>query len=206
VRRAVGFDLDMTLVDTRRGIGLALTALAEETGRAVDVASIVSSLGPPVADALSPWYDAGELPAAVAMFRRHMAEVGVVNVEPMPGAEAAIAAARAAGYEVVVVTSKIEPLAVATLHHAGLQADQVFGDVWAEGKAEPLRLVSAACFVGDHPADMIAAKAASVPAFGVTSGSSSRDQLIEAGADDVAETLNEFPAWLTSGQRRTFEA
>src|SRR4051812_27044299 len=123
VTRAVGFDLDMTLVDTRRGIELALLALAEETGRPVDAAGIVAALGPPIAAVLSPWFQADELPAAVQTFRKYMAEVGVQNVEALPGAVAAVAAARAAGYLVAIVTSKIEPLAEATLRHAGLVAD-----------------------------------------------------------------------------------
>ena len=175
VRRAVAFDLDMTLVDTRRGIELALLALARETGRPVDAASIVVALGPPIAQALAPWFEPFELPDAVHAFRRHMANVGVANVEPLPGSEAAVHAARAAGYEVVVVTSKIEPLATATLRHAGLVVDRVFGDVWAEGKAGPLRAVSAVCFVGDHPADMVAARSASIAGFGVTTGGSTAE-------------------------------
>jgi phosphoglycolate phosphatase len=198
VQRAVAFDLDMTLVDTRRGIELALMGLAEETGRPVDVAAIVASLGPPIADALSPWFEAAELPGAVQTFRQHMADVGVSNVAPLPGSAAALDAVRAAGLEVVVVTSKIEPLALATLRHAGLAADRVFGDVWAEGKAAPLRTVRAVCFVGDHPADMIAATTASVEAFGVTSGASTREDLIAAGAHHVAPSLIGFPGWLDS--------
>src|SRR4051794_36497781 len=84
VARAVGFDLDMTLVDTRRGIEMALVALAEETGRPIDAAGIVATLGPPVADVLSPWFGADEMPAAVQTFRKYMAEVGVQNVDPLP--------------------------------------------------------------------------------------------------------------------------
>jgi phosphoglycolate phosphatase-like HAD superfamily hydrolase len=196
VPRSAGFDLDMTLVDTRRGIELALTALADQTGRPVDVAAIVAALGPPIAEALSPWFSAAELPAAVQTFRQHMADVGVVNVDPLPGAAAALDAARAAGFEVVVVTSKIEPLARATLRYAGLDVDRVFGNVWAEDKAGPLLATRAVCFVGDHPADMVAAAKAAVAAFGVTSGASSRDELIEAGAHHVASSLLEFPIWL----------
>ena len=195
---AVGFDLDMTLVDTRRGIELALRALAADTGRQIDVDSIVASLGPPVADALSPWFSAEELPGAVQLFRRHMAEVGVVNVDPLPGAAAAMEAARAAGHEVIVITSKIEPLALATLANAGLEADRVFGDVWAEAKAGPLRARRAVCYVGDHPADMRAADAASVPGFAVTSGASTTEDLLAAGAAHVAASLTDFPAWLAT--------
>src|SRR4051812_30114187 len=98
---AVGFDLDMTLVDTRSGIRLALLALAEETRRPIDADAIVSALGPPVAEALSPWFSQAELPAAVQAFRKHMATVGVASVEPLSGAAAAVGAARTAGLGVV---------------------------------------------------------------------------------------------------------
>ena len=198
VRRAVGFDLDMTLVDTRRGIRLALLALAQETGRPVDADAIVANLGPPIAEALSPWFNLAELPDAVQAFRAHMAQVGVGNVDPLPGSSDAIAAARAANCEVVVITSKIEPLAIATIDHAGLDVDRVFGNVWAEGKATPLLSTRAICFVGDHPADMLAATTAGVPGFGVTSGASTREQLLNAGADHVSPSLIGFSDWLAS--------
>ena len=195
---AVGFDLDMTLVDTRPGIAMALRAFAEETGRPIDADAIVAALGPPVADALSPWFAPDELTDAVTRFRHHMAQVGVMNVAPLPGAAAAMDAARAAGHEVIVITSKIEPLAVATLAHAGLTADRVFGNVWAEAKAEPLHQREAVCYVGDHVADMAAAAAAGVPGFGVTSGATTSEELLAAGAARVAPSLADFPIWLES--------
>jgi phosphoglycolate phosphatase len=181
---AVGFDLDMTLVDTRRGIEAALLALATDTGRPVDAAAIVANLGPPIHGALAPWFAPDELDDA------EHADVA------LPGAGAAMDAVRAAGHQVIVITSKIEPLALATLANAGLVADRVFGNVWAEGKAEPLRVCDAVCYVGDHPGDMIAATTAEVPGFGVTSGASSRDELIAAGAAHVEPSLVRFPTWL----------
>ena len=196
MRRSVAFDLDMTLVDTRPGIALALKALAEDTGQPIDVAHILANLGPPVATALSPWFQGAALNDAVALFRVHMARVGVNNIEPFRGAGEAVDAARDAGFDVIVVTAKIEPLAIATLGHAGLVVDQVYGDHWEKAKAAPLRSHHALCFVGDHPADMTAAALASVDGFGVTSGASSKDQLAAAGASYVAESLLEFPAWL----------
>jgi len=195
VRQAVGFDLDMTLVDTRRGIGLALSALAEQTRRPIDVASIVASLGPPIGEALAPWFSSDELPDAVHTFRTHMADVGAVNADPLPGAAEALDAARAAGYSVAVVTSKLEHLASATLQHAGLEVDQIFGNTWATGKADPLRSANAVCFIGDHPGDMVAAVTARIPGLGVTTGSSTEQELIEAGAQRVASSLCEFPEW-----------
>jgi phosphoglycolate phosphatase len=196
VQRAIGFDLDMTLVDSRPGIHAALLALAAETGRPVDADEIVAHLGPPIAEALAPYFPADELAATVDTFRALMALVGVMNVRPLPGAAAAVAAARQAGYNVLVVTSKIRPLAVATLQHAGLEADAVHGDAFGVGKAVPLREHHATAYVGDHPADMLAAAEAGVAAVGVTSGSSTADDLTGAGADVVLASLDDFPDWL----------
>lgn len=196
VGRAVAFDLDMTLVDSRRGIELSLLTLAQQFKRHIDADTFVASLGPPLSEALSPWFSQAELPAAIETFRHNMAEFGVVNVTPLPGAAEAMAAAREAGYRVVVITTKIEANAAATLRNAGLEADEIVGDVWADGQAIPLGPVGAACFVGDHPLDMAAALEAGIPGFGVTSGSSTEDELLEAGAQYVAASLAEFPYWL----------
>ena len=43
----VGFDLDLTLADTRRGIGAVYAALAAETGAFIDVPLVVGGGGAP---------------------------------------------------------------------------------------------------------------------------------------------------------------
>ena len=194
--RAVGFDLDMTLVDTRPGIRAALLALAEQTGRPIDADAVVAHLGPPVAYALSPWFAPDELDDAVAAFRVHMARIGVTDVLALPGAERAIDDVRRRGASVVVVTAKITYLAEATLHHAGLVADVVAGDVWEAGKAVQLVQHGADLYVGDHPADMRAAAAAGIPGVGVASGGSSAEELRAAGAEIVLGSLHGLPAWI----------
>ena len=125
-----------------------------------------------------------------------MARVGVMNVTPLPGARDALAAARAAGYRAIVVTSKIRPLAVSTLEHAGLDVDAVHGDFWSAGKAAPLREADAMAYVGDHPHDMVAAARANAVAIAVASGSATADELYAAGAAVVLTSLEGFPAWL----------
>ena len=52
----VGFDLDMTLVDSRPGIRAVYDALAAESGIAIDSAAAVSRLGPPLEDELALWF------------------------------------------------------------------------------------------------------------------------------------------------------
>ena len=52
----VGFDLDMTLIDTRPGFAACLIALGEETGVQFDVDGLVSRLGPPLDVMLAPYF------------------------------------------------------------------------------------------------------------------------------------------------------
>ena len=46
----VGFDLDMTLIDSRPGIRACYQALSERTGTYIDADLAVTRLGPPLAE------------------------------------------------------------------------------------------------------------------------------------------------------------
>ena len=50
-----GFDLDMTLIDSRPGIKAVYDQLAVETGAHIDTDLVVSRLGPPVEWELEHW-------------------------------------------------------------------------------------------------------------------------------------------------------
>jgi phosphoglycolate phosphatase len=52
----VGFDLDLTLLDSRAGIRAALDALSAETGVRIDSAAAVTRLGPPLQEELARWF------------------------------------------------------------------------------------------------------------------------------------------------------
>jgi len=197
----VGFDLDMTLVDSRPGIAHALQTLADETGRPIAVEAIVARLGPPVQQTIAPWFSAEELPAAVERFRALMLADGIRMSAALPGAAAALEAVTEMGGSTLVVTAKYQLNAVATLAHLGLRADSVVGDLWAEEKAIALRAAGARVYVGDHPADVRAARAANALAVCVPSGGPTRDELLEAGADVVLDSLIGLPAWLAAHVR-----
>ena len=51
-----------------------------------------------------------------------------------------------------------------------MAADEVAGDLFAEGKAAALTEHGAHLYVGDHVADMVAARTAGVPGLGVATG------------------------------------
>src|SRR5439155_10536489 len=66
---SVGFDLDMTLVDSRPGIAAAFRRLSALTGVPIDADLAVTRLGPPLEHEIAYWYPAAEVPAAVARYR-----------------------------------------------------------------------------------------------------------------------------------------
>ena len=192
----VGFDLDMTLVDSRPGIAAAYRALTARTGVPVDAELAVSRLGPPLRTEIAHWFRPEQVESAVLAFRELYPAYAITPTLPLPGAREAIDAIRARGGRVLVVTSKIARLARLHLDHLGLTVDELAGDLFAEQKATALREHGATHYVGDHVADMVAAAAAGVPGIGVATGPCSRAELRAAGADMVLDQLTEFPAAL----------
>ena len=114
----VGFDLDMTLIDTRPGFAATLAVLAAETGVELDVEELSSRLGPPLDQLLAPHYPADELPGLVDRFRAHYPDHAIAPTEAFPGAHEALAAVRRHGGRSVVVTGKYRPNAALHLDAA----------------------------------------------------------------------------------------
>jgi phosphoglycolate phosphatase len=194
---AVGFDLDMTLIDSRPGIAAAYRALAAKTGVYVDADLAITRLGPPLRTELREWFPEAELEQAVTTYRALYAQYAIEPTVPAPGAPAALAAVRELGLRVVVVTSKLGRLAELHLAHLDMPVDDLAGDLFAEGKAAALVEYGVRWYVGDHVADMIAARTAGVPGIGVTTGPCNADELRDAGASYVLADLTSFPDLLS---------
>ena len=194
----IGWDLDMTLVDSRPGIAATLTALARERGTTIDVDLVVNRLGPTLETELAHWFAPEHVDDAADRFRELYLTHGVPGTVLMPGAADAVRAAREAGWQNIVITAKYEPNAVACLAHVELAVDSVIG--WRHGpaKGETLAKHSAAIYVGDTPADIGGARSASALAVGVTSGPHNADELRGAGADVVLASLAEFAPWFNA--------
>ena len=173
----VGFDLDMTLIDPRPGVRVALRELGIDEGYA-------EFLGPP----LEEWLPAGtdlDLYRTTYLRSAHL-------VSALPGAADALDAVRAAGGRVAVVTAKRHDLATACLAGAGLEADELHASLWGESKADALRSVGASVYVGDHPLDMVAARLAGAYGIGVASG-----PLQPVGGDVLLPDLSDFSTALS---------
>ncbi|MEE4488782.1 HAD family hydrolase [Streptomyces sp. BE230] len=192
----VGFDLDMTIIDSRPGIAAAFVALSEETGAFIDTDLVVSRLGPPLAQEIAHWFPAADVAAMTDRYREIYPDYAIGPTLAMPGARESIEAIRALGGRTMIVTAKYEPNAKLHLAHLGIEPDVTVGDLWAEAKAQALREHGAGVYVGDHTGDVRGARAADACSVGVTTGPCDEAELRAAGADVVLSSLTEFPAWL----------
>ncbi len=194
----VGFDLDMTLVDSRPGIAAAYRALAAETGARIDVDLVVSRIGPPLETELAHWFPADRVPAVADRYREIYPDHAIAPSTALDGAREAVAAVRELGGRAVVVTAKHEPNAKLHLARLGIEPDTVIGSLWAEAKGEALREQGAQVYVGDHTGDVRGARVAGALSLGVTTGPCDAAELRAAGADVVLADLTGFPAWLAA--------
>lgn len=193
----VGFDLDMTLIDTAPGFADVLRALGAELGVEFPIEEITRRLGPPLDQVLAPHLPAEQVAPAGDRFRELYPHHAIVNVPAMKGAHEAIDAVRAAGGRVVVVTGKYAPNAKLHVDHIGFDIDHLEGWVWGVGKADVLRREGATVYVGDHVHDVEGALAAGILSVSVLTGGCTREELLAAGTHVVLEDLSQFPAWLS---------
>ncbi|NEA27030.1 HAD family hydrolase [Actinomadura bangladeshensis] len=193
---AVGFDLDLTLADTRAAIGAVYAALAAETGVPIDTEAVVARIGPPLEEELSYWFPADEVPAMAARYRAIYPDVAIPATVLMPGAAAALDAVRARGGRVVVVSGKNQADTERTVRFLGLPVDAVVGGLFGAEKGAALREQGARAYIGDHTGDVDAARAAEIVAVAVATGAFDSAALTAYGADVVLPDLLAFPEWL----------
>lgn len=192
----VGFDLDMTLIDSRPGVVASFSQLNRELGTEIDGELLASRLGPTLESEMASYFLPDEIKPVCDRFREIYAELGPPGSSLLPGATDSIAAVRAAGGRTLVVTAKFGPNAHRCLDHLGLVVDDVVG--WRHGaqKGETLLERGVRAYVGDTPPDMQAAALADAIAIGIATGPFTTVELQDAGADVVMDSLTEFPAWL----------
>ena len=198
----VGFDLDMTLIDSREAILASFAAVARETGVAIDPAGVDSRLGVKLEDELAHWFPADQIEPAIAIYRRHYLVLSGPLTTVLPGARESLAAVRAAGGRVVVITAKIELTARRSLDEVELAVDEIYGGVQGPEKGDVLATLAADAYVGDTPADVKAAVQAGVYPVGVATGSFTGGDLRAAGAAVVLTALTQFPAWYAEYRAR----
>ena len=191
----VGFDLDLTLINSRPAIMAAWSAVADELGVHIDLADVDTRMGIKLEDEVSYWFPAEMGQAAADSYRRHYVRLAPTMTLPMPGAAAALSAVRHSGARAVIVTAKHLVSVGPSLAAVEIVADEVFAFVHGPEKAVVLADIGAAVYVGDTPADMAAGRDGGALPVGVPTGSFGAADLTAAGARVVLASLLDFPSW-----------
>ncbi len=201
---AVLLDLDGTLVDSQPGIFAsclaALRALGHHPSGALDMRSII---GPPLEDMLQALLQAHadhRVDEAVAAYRQHYGETGLLESTLYPGICGALEDMRRAGLRIYLATSKRETFARRILENLKLATyfDAIYGSIpggTLDRKPELLAHIlseqdiraSHSLMVGDRRFDVSGAHAVNMRGIGVLWGYGSRDELETAGADRIVE-------------------
>lgn len=196
----VGFDLDMTLVDSSEGIADALIHVCKIHGVQTSREDALATIGLPLDQVFPMWLPDYAYEQLLDEYRDHYGEYGIPKTKVMPGAKDALSAIHELNGRVVVVSAKKEDFARRVLEVAGLNVEAVHGYLFAEHKGDALRHENAHIYVGDHPGDIKAARAAGAVSVVVPTGPINEGILRESKPDVVLQTLEEFPAWLHNYQ------
>ena len=216
--RALLFDLDGTLVDSRGDIAAACNAALVAHGRA---ALPLSAVTPMIGDgagllmtrALAASAAPGDVPppldAVVASFQTFYVAHPCVSTTLLPGAREVLDEAARDGLPCALITNKPREVTLALLAVLGLAT--TFVAVWAggDGPLKPApdgvrwaleRLAvpgEAAWMIGDGPQDIGAGKAAGCVAVGIP-GIAEPERLLESAPDVTYASLHELRAALAS--------
>ena len=218
--RALIFDLDGTLIDSKIDLALAVNAAVEHLGRGPlepeRIYSFVGNGAPAlIRRALGDDVTEAQAEAALGFFLQYYREHMLDNTVPYPGVRAGLE--QLAGYEMAVLTNKPVRFSRAILD--GLELSRHFryvygGNSFERKKPDPmgvavlLRDLGAgpreAMVVGDSEVDVLTARNAGTWACGVTYGLGSA-RLSEAAPDLMVDSLAELPAYLNANSAQPEE-
>jgi 2-phosphoglycolate phosphatase len=217
----VVFDLDGTLVDSRRDIAEAANYALEKAGLSRlpqdELESYVGD-GAPLLMARAARIDVKDLKTAamVADFLDYYAEHPIDHTTVMPGGLEALDAL--ANLPLGVCTNKPRRTSIAVLRGLGLEArfkGVVAGDDLPQRKPDPAMVTESArllglpvrsiVMVGDGPQDVLSGRAAGAFTIGVRGGIQALERLTASAPDLIIDTLAELPeavSQLARGTRR----
>ena len=187
-----------------------------------DLEKLTPFIGPPLRDSFMKYYGFSKEQAdeAVWVYREYFADKGIFENQELPGIRAMLEELKAAGKQLYVATSKPEVYARQILEHFHL--DEYFAFVGGADmgetrvkKGDVIRYVldeagisgrktagveaagtevslESIVMVGDREHDILGAKENGISSVGLLLGYGSREELLEAGAAQIAEDTKEL--------------
>lgn len=214
MRKIVLFDLDGTLTDSSEGIINSIRYMLKKLDLEIpDLATLQSFIGPPLGDSLERLYglSAAESKAAVEIYREYYADHGIHQLSVYSGITEMLEALYP-DYVLAVATSKPEFFAKQIIENVGLTKffTGIFGADLAGERSNKTDVIAYALrelqetsgvMIGDRKFDIAGAKANRLKSIGVLFGFGERQELMEAEADQIVETVEE----LTEAIKKNFK-
>lgn len=209
------FDLDGTLTDPKEGITKSVQHALKYFGiEEPDLDRLEPFIGPPLKDSFMKFYGLSEEQAlkAVEVYRERFAPIGVLENEIIPGTGQMLAHAREKGIHLAVASSKPLVFVRQILRHfqieeyfevvVGSELDGTRGskeEVVEEAlrqlgilEMDPADKKSLCAMIGDRKFDIQGAIAHGLTGIGVSFGYAGEGELSAAGADMVADTMEQL--------------
>lgn len=206
------FDLDGTIVNPLLGVRNCVARVCREMGLdCPDEATIREWIGFGMRESLAlipGLEDPGRLEEALDRYVEAYREDGVFEHEVYEGAHLMLSRLKRQGHRIYIVSSKPGLFARRITYQFDLNLifDDIFGaelkgawqpkTVVLDRLREEGRLEAGGYFIGDRGDDMRAARDHDLHAIGVTYGYGSRQELLDAGAEVLLDSIPDLDTWL----------
>lgn len=208
-KKAILFDLDGTLTDSCEGIINSIVYTLDAYGvTGYDRNDLYRFVGPPLTESFKELLcvDGEKVMEAVEKYREYFRDTGIFENRLYDGVESLLNSLANSGKKIILATSKAEAFAVRILEHFNiLQYFEVVAGSELSGERNKkdevikyaldkagLSALNDAVMVGDRKYDITGAKRSGIDSIGILYGYGSREELEEAGATAIAETVEEL--------------
>lgn len=203
------FDLDGTITDSALGITNSVKYALQKLGAPIPpYETLCKFIGPPLLDGFRDicGFDTEKAQAAVKLYREYYETTGLYENAVYNGIPEFLRALKENGKTVILATSKPEKFARLILKHFDLMQyfDYAAGASMDETRNKKDAVIayalkecnitdkSLAVMVGDRHHDIFGAKENGISSVGVLYGFGNREELTAAGADYIAENIDEL--------------
>jgi len=207
--QTVLFDLDGTLTDPGEGITNSVAHALRRWGiEPPEREKLYPFIGPPLSESFRKYYGFSQEDSetSVTYYREYFAVKGLFENEVYPGVETLLKKLKESGRRVVLATSKPEEYARKILEHFHLDGffDLIAGASMDESRNKKGDVIAYALgllgnppanecvMVGDRKHDVQGARENGIPCIGVLYGYGNEQELKEAGAEQIAETVEDI--------------
>lgn len=209
----VFFDLDGTVINSELGVLNSVEYALKKYGAEIPPQEKLNFfLGPPLEDSFAKLLNISrqEAQTLVKYYREYYPQKGIFEIELYEGIVPILKKIKQSGRKTVIATSKPEEFAVRILKHLGIAElfDVIAGATFDNSRSEKPDVlayaikmagvtdINTAVMVGDRKYDCIGAQHFGMDSIGVLYGFGDLEELNNAGATYIAETVEDIYKFL----------